>query len=133
MCLPKSPAERRYVRRIAVIMAIYVVAIFSVSWTFSHLHPHGPLTYLLAILPALPILGVIATFGIYLAEEEDEFVRTVMVQSSLWSTGLVLGFATFWGFLQSYTAAFNLPMYWVFILWWAAFGLVQPLVRRRYQ
>jgi hypothetical protein len=74
---------------------------------------------------------------IYLSEEKDEFVRTVLVKSSLWATGFVLAFATFWGFLQSYAPAINrtvnFPMYCVFIVWWVSFGLAEPLVRRTYK
>ena len=83
------------------------------------------------------IFACIAILGIYLSEEKDEFVRTVLVKSSLWATGVVLAFATFWGFLQSYAPAINrtvnFPMCWVFFVWWVSFGLAEPLVRRTYK
>jgi len=137
MWCTKSAAERRYLSRVLVSMAGYVLAIAGVSWMFAHRHPQGATVYLLALLPALPIFAVIAILGIYLSEEKDEFVRTVLVKSSLWATGVVLAFATFWGFLQSYAPAINrtvnFPMYCVFIVWWVSFGLAEPLVRRTYK
>jgi len=118
-------------------MAGYVLATAGVSWMFAHRHPQGAAVYLLALLPALPIFACIAILGIYLSEERDEFVRTILVKSSLWATGVVLAFATFWGFLQSYPPVIhrtlNFPMYWVFFVWWIAFGLADPLVRRTYK
>jgi hypothetical protein len=133
-CLAKTPAEWRYVRRLFVAMSVYVLAVFISTWTFHHRHPQGIPACLLASLPALPIFAVIAIFGIYLSEEKDEFVRMVMVQSSLLATAIVLAFSTFIGFLQVYNvAAQSVPMYSLFVVWFMAFGIVQPLVRRRYQ
>src|SRR6266478_3282839 len=83
MWCTKSAAERRYLSRVLVSMAGYVLAIAGVSWMFAHRHPQGATVYLLALLPALPIFACIAILGIYLSEEKDEFVRTVLVKSRL--------------------------------------------------
>ena len=83
MWCTKSAAERIYLVRVMIAMSIYVGAIAAVSWSFHHRHPQGAVVYLLAMLPALPIFAVIASLGIYLAEEKDEFVRTVLVPSTV--------------------------------------------------
>ena len=114
-------------------MILYVVAILSVTTIFVLNRVYGTEAYFLAILPALPLLGVIAAFGMYLTEEPDEFVRTVMVHCSLWATGILLALSTIWGFLENYTNDAHVPMYLAFSFWWAAFGLVSPLVYRRYR
>jgi hypothetical protein len=44
--------------------------------------------YLLAILPAIPVIGIIAVVGRYLARENDEFVRMMVVQALLWGLGI---------------------------------------------
>ena len=129
----KDPAVRRYVTRLFVAMFFYVAAISFVTHSFLHHHPHGVSAYLLAILPAIPLLAVIAIFGTYLTELRDEFLRTIMVHSSLWATGITLAFASCVGFLQQYVGGFNLPMYYLFILWWIAFALVQPMIARKYK
>lgn len=129
----KSLAEQRYRRRFWPAMAAYVVTILAVALIFRHYPPHGFLMYVLAVLPAIPILGVIVIFGVYISEEQDEFLRTVMMQSSLWATGIVLALTTFWGFVEGFTPTERVPMYWVFIVWCVAFGSVQPLVRQRYR
>jgi hypothetical protein len=129
----KSDAERRYNRRFWPVMALYVVTILAVAWIFKHYHPQGILMYLLAVLPASPILGMIGVFGVYISEEKDEFLRMVMMLSSLWATGIVLALATFWGFVEFFTPTQRLSTFWIFWTWCVVFGLAQPLVRRRYR
>jgi hypothetical protein len=129
----KSEAERRYNRRFWPTIAVYVVTILSVTLIFKHYHPHGIFMYLLAILPASPVLGLIGIFGVYVSEEQDEFLRTVMIQSSLWATGIVLALVTFWGFVEFFTPVERVPMFWVFWAWCMVFGVAHLLVRRRYR
>jgi len=44
-------------------MTAYIVATFGATWTFKHHHPRGASMYLLASLPALPILAVLVIVG----------------------------------------------------------------------
>ncbi len=84
LCMPMSKAGRRYTYRLAPTMALYVIFLFIAQWTFHHLHPSGIIVYLLAVLPALPLVGSLAIVGLYIAEESDEFERSIIVQSMLW-------------------------------------------------
>ena len=128
-----SPATRRYLARFIPLMIVYVIAIFSVSLAFSRLHPEGLLAWGLAIVPALPILGVIAVMGLYLREEADEFQRAVLIESMLWGIGLTLAGSTVWGLLEIYVEAPRVPVFWAFPAFCGAMGLAQPFVRRRYR
>ena len=60
------------------------------------------LEYLVAILPALPIIGIFGAIGRYLVEEQDEYVRMLMVRQTLWASGFTLSVATIWGFLDNF-------------------------------
>jgi hypothetical protein len=137
MYCAKTAAARRYRARTLFATTAYLLAIWGVTWIFRHRHPQGAAVYLLALAPELPIFAILAIFGIYLAEEKDEFIRAVLVQSSLWATCVVLAFTTFWSLLQIYAPAIDLvvkvPMYWVFALWCVSFALAQPLVQLRYK
>ena len=62
----------------------------------------GGLTYFVAVLPALPIIGIFAAIGRYLVEEQDEYVRMLMVRQTLWASGIALSLATIWGFLENF-------------------------------
>ena len=50
-------------------------------------HPPIGAAYLLAVLPAFPIMGALVVTGLYLAEEKDEFQRQLLVESVLGGIG----------------------------------------------
>ena len=58
--------------------------------------------YALAILPALPIIGVFWTVMRLLVEEKDEFIRLIHVRQCLFATGFCLTIMTVWEFLQNF-------------------------------
>ncbi|MBS0476976.1 MAG: hypothetical protein JSR28_17740 [Proteobacteria bacterium] len=102
MSRKSSPAMRRYLKRVFGFMLAYVALIFVVGWTFRHAAPAPPLAYLVAILPALPIIGVFWTIFRLLVEETDEYMRMLFVRQSLFATAFCLTVMTVWEFLQNY-------------------------------
>jgi len=131
-CTPKNPAIRRYTYRLLVAMSFYIAFIVVAVYAFRE-HITGPLAYLLAALPALPIVAMLAIIGLYLAEEKDEFQRNVLVQSILWAVGATLSFTTIWGFLELFVAVPHFDLYLVFPLFWGLVGVASPLLKRRYR
>jgi hypothetical protein len=127
----KSAAARRYFVRFAVTMTLYVITLCVVVVAFVHGHPRGALAYLLALMPAIPCIGLLAVFGLYLAEEKDEFQRMLGVQSMLWGIGGTLSVTTVWGFLQSFTHIPHFQPIWTFVLFWGFFGISIPLLLRK--
>jgi hypothetical protein len=114
-------------------MAVYVASIFGVSWIFSQYEPTGPLAWALALLPALPLLAIIAIMGVYLREEGDEFIRNILVESMLWGVGVTLAIMTVWGFLEIYAEAPKLPSFWALPIFCLGMGVAQPFIKRRYR
>jgi hypothetical protein len=114
----RSQAVQRYVRRLALFMAIYVVLILAVGYLFRAFPPVGYLAWGVAILPALPILGVFWTIFRLLAEESDEFMRLMLVRQALFATAFCLSVMTVWEFLQNYevvapgTGGFGTAFFW---------------------
>ncbi len=98
----KSPAIRRYVIRIAALMTFYLVALFSASYAFRADLVSGPAAYALAVVPALPVIGVFWAVMRLLIEEPDEFIKMLMVRQSLVATGFCLTIMTIWEFLQNF-------------------------------
>ena len=98
----KSPAVRRYVIRIAALMSFYLVALLGASRAFRADLVSGPAAYVLAIVPALPIIGVFWAVMRLLVEEPDEFMRLLMVRQALIATGFCLTVMTIWEFLQNF-------------------------------
>ena len=131
-CL-NNPAVRRYLLRFAATMGVYMVCLVLAVWVFVHARPHGPLAWVLAILPGLPIVAMLGTFALYLKEEQDDFQRSVMTEAMLWATGGTLSVTTIWGFLENFVQAPHLQLILIFPLYCFFWGLVTPLVQRRYR
>ncbi len=114
----KSPAIRRYVIRLAVLMTIYLVTLFAAVSAFRANAVSGPAAYVVAILPALPIIGVFWAVMRLLIEEPDEFIRLLHVRQSLIATGFCLTVMTIWEFLQNFDLVppgnhgFGAAMFW---------------------
>ena len=128
----KSPATRRYLWRMAASTVAYVVILFAVGWIYHHgRFPDGPLRYLLAAAPALPIVGVIWAMMRFADEEEDEYLRHLHNRASLAALGLTLVVCCVWGLLQSYAGAGTVNLIYVFDFYWVSLGLATVWTRLR--
>ena len=114
----KSPAMRMYLIRLTVLMSLYMVTLFGALALFKAHLVSGPAAYALAILPALPIIGVFWAVMRLLVEEPDEFVRMLLVRQALVATGFCLTVMTIWEFLQNFdlvrpgTFGFGAAFFW---------------------
>jgi hypothetical protein len=90
---------------------------------FKHQLIPGPLKYFVAVLPAFPIIGIFGAIGRYLVEEQDEYVRMLMVRQSLFASAFALSLATVWGFLSNFDLVGRADGYWVAIAWFIGLGL----------
>ena len=102
MAMYRSPALRRYVIRLAVLMSIYLVTFFIAVRTFRADAISGVPAYALAILPAFPLIGVFWAVIRLLIEEPDEFIRLLHVRQCLFATGFCLTIMTIWEMLQNF-------------------------------
>ena len=98
----RSPALRRYLIRIAVLMCMYLVTLFVAVKLFKAGAVTGVPAYGLAVLPALPIIGVFWAVMRVMVEEPDEFLRMLLVRQCLFATGFSLTIMTIWEFLQNF-------------------------------
>jgi hypothetical protein len=125
----RTPAWKRYNWRVLWLSLVYVLFLLGAVYGFKHRLFSGPLAYAVAILPALPIIGIIGAIGRYLVEEQDEYVRMLMVRQTLWASGFSLSAATIWGFLESFGLIGRVDGYYVVIAWFFGLG-VGGLVNR---
>lgn len=102
MSLYRSPAIRRYVLRLVVLMAAYLLTLFVAVRAFRADAVSGLAAYALAIAPALPVIGVFWAVMRLLVEEPDEFIRLLHVRQCLVATGFCLTVMTVWEFLQNF-------------------------------
>jgi hypothetical protein len=132
-CSTNNPAKSRYMRRFSVTMLLYVLFLVTAVWVFVHYHPTGPLAWLLAILPALAIIGQIVAFGLYLSEEKDEFQVAIGVQSMLWGIGGTLAVTVTWGFLEGFLQLRHLDLIWIYPIYCALSGIAFQVLQLRYK
>lgn len=102
MARTMSPASRRYLIRLSVLMALYLVLLFATVRLFRHNPPQGLIAYVLAVAPALPVIGVFWAVMRLIVEETDEFVKLLHVRQCLFATGFCLTVVTVWEFLQNF-------------------------------
>ena len=121
--MAKSPAIRRYNRRVIALSAIYAALLFGAVYLFVHHLLSGPIAYVAAVLPALPIIGIFVVIGRYLVEESDEYLRDQFVRQALIATGFALSIATAWGFLENFDLVPHVYAYYAAILWFAGLGI----------
>jgi hypothetical protein len=124
-CIPKSKAEKQYVKRIMATMTAYVLLVLATSYVVRRGYVAGWVQYVCAVLPSLAIFRMLHVVALYLKEETDEFIRQQVVNSLLWSTAAILGLTAFADFLRSYTAVGTLPPFTVFVTFWVVFGVAQ--------
>jgi hypothetical protein len=132
-CLQQNSATRRYLIRFVSTIAAYAVALLFADWALHRFHPTGWLLYALAVLPAIPIIGVIVVVGLYLAEEKDEFQRNLLIQSMLWGLGGILSLTSVWGWLQLYAHVHPFQPFMTFPLFWMFQGIATAALRWRYR
>lgn len=124
-----SRAFKRYNIAVVALGAAYCVLLVSAELL---VHRHiltGPLAYVAAVLPALPIIGMFGAIGRYLIEESDEYLRMLMVRQSLVASGFALSVSTIWGFLESFDLVAHLDSYWVAVAWFGGLGLGEGVNR----
>jgi hypothetical protein len=122
---------RRYFWRLALFLSLYMAALIG-GLTIRNGYAALPPSYgiALALLTALPIVGIFWTIFRLLTETEDEYQRLLLVKQVLLATALTLGITTFWQFLVVYDVTADGPQ-WIGVIWLALFGFAAPLVRLR--
>lgn len=97
-----NPAVRRYTIRLFVLMTAYVLFLILAKWMFKRGMAEGSFAYVLALLPALPIIGVFWAVMRLLVEQTDEYLRMLMVRQCLFATGFALFVTTIREWLQNF-------------------------------
>src|SRR5438045_2963855 len=119
----RAPAWKRYNWRVVWLSLLYCAFLLPAVYGFKHqLVPHS-IAWVVAILPALPIIGIFFAIGRYLVEEQDEYVRMLMVRQTLWASGFALSVATVWGFVENFGLVGHIEAYYISVLWFFGLGI----------
>jgi hypothetical protein len=120
-----SPAVVRYNRGALMSSLAYVLGLGVAMWVWRNLEPSTEVTWLLAMLPIVPVLAFVYVMGRYIVEEADEYLRHRATMASLVGLGLVLAFGSFWGFLETFELVPHVPGWWTVPVWALGMGLAQ--------
>ncbi len=119
----RAPATHRYLTRMALTMAFYLITLFMAEHFIEQRGVTGALAVLLALLPGLSFAGVIWIFGALIVEEKDEFYRLLYVRQGLIATGVSFTLAAIWGFLETYKIVEPVAAFWWPTIWCVGIGI----------
>ena len=119
----RTAAWKRYNGRVIWLSVAYAVFLIGAVYSFKHALVPSVLKYPIAILPAIPIIGIFCAIGRYLVEEQDEYLRMLMVRQILWASGFALSCATVWGFLDNFGLVGHADGYYMVIAWFFGLGV----------
>jgi hypothetical protein len=91
-----------YWRRMVLFGSLYALDLGIAIAVDEAVGVRGWFTVLFALLPTLPILGMIWAMGRYLVDETDEFLRHRAALAALIGLGVLLAVSTFVGFLERF-------------------------------
>jgi hypothetical protein len=97
-----SPHQRRYLRVFGAMLGITAFFTMLMRDAIKSNHLSRPVLYALAVLSAIPVLGIIVVIGKYLSTEKDEFIRSMVTQALLWGLGVMMVADFIYAFLADY-------------------------------
>lgn len=116
-----NQAAVRYTKGIMASSLAYLLGLGIALSVWRNLDPSTGFTWLLAMLPIIPIFWMIFVMARYLKEENDEYLRYRAIIASLIGLGFVLAIGSFWGFLETFELVPHVPGWWSVPIW--AFGM----------
>ncbi len=119
----KSHANNRYAVRLAVLMTAYILLLLLTKYMVKRDLADGALMWVLAILPALPIVGVFWAIGRLLVEESDEYLRSLLVRQLLIGSAITLSVATVYGFLENFGLVAHVDAFYLTVLFFIGMGI----------
>ncbi len=119
----RSAAERRYLRRLAAATLCYLLFLIAAVRLVGGGAVSGLPAFALAALPGLAVAGIFWAAARLLIEEQDEYLRMLLVRQALVASGFALSVATVIGFLESFGLIEQLDGFYVAILWFLGLGI----------
>lgn len=120
-----SPAMARYTRRFVIASLSYVALLFASLWIARTTEPGIAVRVILAMIAAIPVIFMIRAMALLLKEEDDEYLRSRLVNQSLIATGFLLTIATLYGFLNTFDVAPRVDAWAAFPLWAIGLGVAR--------
>jgi hypothetical protein len=121
----KSPATKRFLRRFGIVISLYIVILCALVKFGDAAIKHGCPLYVLAMLMAAPVVGVLIVLGRYVMEETDEYRRLLLVRSLIVASGALLTTSVVNDFLRAFAHWKALPPFISFDLFSLTLAIAQ--------
>jgi hypothetical protein len=112
-----TPAQKAHTRRVLWLLLVYAIVLPPLVWVRANTAVAGYIPLLMAIVASLPVLGIFASWGRYLSDENDEYHRAIVFQRNAIATNVTMGAAVVWGFLQAFGVMPLIEAYWIPVVW----------------
>ena len=121
-----TKAYKTYRRDSMALGIVYGLLIFLSAWCVKHHVPDGVFwLYFWSVLPAVPLVGMVARLARYLSDETDEYQRLMMMQSLLIGTAALVITLLVNDFLRAFAKASPLDPFVAFVIFCAAMGFTK--------
>jgi undecaprenyl pyrophosphate phosphatase UppP len=112
-----TPAQRAHMRRVLWLLLAYAVILPPLVWLQAHRNVSHMLSLAMAIVASLPVLGIFASWGRYVSDEQDEYHQALTLRRIAVATNATMGAAVVWGFLQAFGVMPLIEAYWIPFAW----------------
>jgi len=131
-CLAAGEAQRRYIKRVAIFSSLYLATFALMTFLDQEVELPFAVRVMIGVLPGLAVSGIFWAIGRLIVEEQDEFMRMLIIRQSLIASGLALTSASVWGFLEAADIAPHVDAYWFAIIWFFGLGVGAVFNRIQY-
>ena len=119
----KGQAQLRYNKRVMICTALYLASFGLMVFFMDQREPSEALRTVLAVPPGLAVIGIFWAVGRLIVEEQDEFVRMLVIRQSLIATGFSLSIASVWGYLEAADVVPHADAYWWAVAWFVGLAI----------
>lgn len=127
---PKT-AHKNYMGRMLGASGGYIGTVFAAAFVIDDGDPVSVITILVSLLPAIFVLLMIRAVWRYISEV-DEVARHDYVQAMMAALFIVLALSGSWGLVELFNDDLpRVPIFWVFPIFFFAFGIVSSFRYRR--
>jgi hypothetical protein len=112
-----TPARRRSVIRLAIVMAVYFVGIVAANYLIEQVGVSRPIAFAVALIPGFATVGLFYSTAVMILETEDEFMRMLAVRQQMIAVGFAMSVACVWGFLEEFRLVEHVSSYYIVVLW----------------
>ncbi|ESQ90795.1 hypothetical protein ABAC460_08165 [Asticcacaulis sp. AC460] len=121
---PNTPA---YTLTSIFLWVVFLAAVFGLHYGRAAGWPE-PALWLLALTPAATVL-IQTLYAYNHIARQDEFIRAITAKRIIVATGLTIMAVVAWSCVGIFAPLPDVPMWLVYPLFWAVFGMVTPLVK----